>query len=343
MLLNLRKADFMKYIIVANGPFLVKSIIAEAALGACIIALDGAANKLARLGFKPNIVLGDFDSITEDSETAKIWGITQSFDDITEESGEVLFSQPYQGNYGTTIVPAKDQNFTDFQKSLKFAMKYASRYNFPLATSVHVVCAMGGRIDHDQANLKTLQSEHNEHCPIYLHNECQTMTFVSDRTIKIAGNHHDHCGLFGMPEASMSVKNGGLEYGGEEPYDLHPLQYSSSNRLMGTEGAIVEIKGNALIVNPPMLDSQRLYFQKSREEQLSELLRDSRMELYSGKASQCKRALDALSNSSNILCVTHLKTTLETLGDEMVLMSIPREQYEEFTTALCVSNRQGFF
>ncbi|MDF1756971.1 MAG: thiamine pyrophosphokinase [Legionellaceae bacterium] len=333
----------MKYIIVANGPFLVKSIIAEVARGALIIALDGAANKLARLGFKPNIILGDFDSINEDSETAKIWGITQSFDDIVEEPGEAPFSSPYQGNYGTTIVPAKDQNFTDFQKSLKFAMQYANHYNFPLATSVHVVCALGGRIDHDQANLRTLQSEYNDRCPVYLHSECQTMTFVSDREIKIIGNHHDHCGLFGMPEASMSVKNDGLEYGGEEPYNLRPLQYSSSNRLIGTEGAIVEIKGNALIVNPPMFESQRLYFQKSREDQLSELLRDSLMELYSGKASQCKRALDNLSNSSDILCVSHLITTLETMNDEMVLMSVPREHFEQFTAALCVSKPHGFF
>lgn len=264
----------MKYLVVANAPFLARTIIEEAARDAFIIALDGAANRLARLGFKPNVILGDFDSIKEDPETGKVWGITHSF-----ESVETLFSQPYEGNYGTTIVPAKDQNFTDFQKSLKFAMQYAEYYGFPLATSIHVVCAMGGRVDHDQANLRTLQSEYNEHCPIYLHNECQTMTFVSNKTITIMGNHHDHCGLFGMPEASMSVKNGGLEYGGEEFYDLLPLQYSSSNRLIGKNGAIVEIRGNALIVNPPMLESQRVYFQKNREEQLLELLRECRMRL----------------------------------------------------------------
>lgn len=263
-----------KYLIVANGPFLAASIIYEAAQGACIIALDGAANKLARLGIKPDVILGDFDSIHDEPDTARIWGITQPCATSSAEATSPC-STPYLGNYGVTIVPAMDQNLTDFQKALQFAMRHADRYGFFLATSVHVVCATGGRIDHDQANLRTLQSEYATNCPIYLHNECQTMTFVSNKIITIHGKHHEHCGLFGMPIASMLVKNKGLEYAGEAPYDRLPLHYSSSNRLIGDEGAVIEITGDALIVNPPLFESQRLFMQKNRVEQLTILLNDS--------------------------------------------------------------------
>lgn len=313
----------MKYLIVGNGPFLAKSIIAEIARDACIIALDGAAKKLAQLGLKPNIILGDFDSIREDIETTRIWGITQSFDEI-EEVG--LFSEPYVGNFNTTIIPAKNQNFTDFQKALKFSMLYATNYGLPLASSIHVVCATGGRMDHDQANFRALQSEYSKSCPIFLHNESQTMRFVSNETITIVGQHDDHCGLFGMPYAAMCVKNGGLEYGGPDFYELNPSQYSSSNLLKGSNGAIVEIRGDALIINPPQFESQRIYAQKTRQEQLEELLQDSKKVLYMGKASQCKRALDNLSDKNDIICVSHEIDELDSFGDELVLMSVPQER-----------------
>ncbi|MES2204339.1 MAG: thiamine diphosphokinase [Pseudomonadota bacterium] len=203
----------MKYLIVANGPFLTKALIVKAAQGACIIALDGAANKLARLGIMPDIILGDFDSFQEETCFAAVEKI---------------------------ILP--DQNFTDFQKALKFAKQNA--------TSIHVVCALGGRLDHDQANIRSLKSEYSLNCPIYLHNDFQTMTYACNETVHIRGQHHDYCGLFGMPEAVMIVKNQGLEYGGDTPFSLTLTQSSSSNRLLGDEGAILEIQGNALIVHP---------------------------------------------------------------------------------------------
>lgn len=230
----------LKYLIVANGPFLPKSIIVEAAQDACILALDGAANHLMRLGIKPDIVLGDFDSIQQNSD------IAQS---------------------GVLLIPAHDQNLTDFQKGLAYALREA--------TLIHVICATGGRMDHEQATLWALQRAASlKKCPIYLHNESQTMTFASNESIVIHGKHHDHCGLFGMPMAAMSVKNGGLEYGSKDFYALTPWQFSAANRLIGNEGAIVEIQGDALIVNPPMLESQRRYAAKSRKEQLQELLCD---------------------------------------------------------------------
>lgn len=211
----------MKYLIVANGPFLSTSMIVEASQGACVIALDGAANKLARLGIMPDIILGDLDSFQEEASLSSV-----------------------------KKIKLPDQNFTDFQKAIQFAMFDATQYGLPLATEIHAVCATGGRFDHDQANIRTLKSAYNKHCSIYLHNDFQTITYASDEIVHIRGKHHDYCGLFGMPEATMIVKNGGLEYGSDTPFRLTLTQISSSNRLVGNEGAIVDIQGEALIIHP---------------------------------------------------------------------------------------------
>lgn len=203
----------MKFLIVANGPFLSAAFIHAAANNARIIALDGAANKLIQLNINPDFIIGDFDSFQEEERLASV------------EKIKLL-----------------DQSFTDFQKALKFIKKDATR--------IDVICATGGRMDHEQANIRALIDEYSEYCPIYLHNEVQTLEFVRNKIVHIRGKHHDYCGFFGMPEATMIVKNGGLEYGDDAPYPLTLTQCSSSNRLIGHQGAIVEITGDALVAHP---------------------------------------------------------------------------------------------
>lgn len=207
----------MKYLIVANGPFLSSVFIRAAAKNARIIALDGAANKLIQLNIKPNLIVGDFDSFQEEERLASV-----------------------------EKIKLVDQNFTDFQKALKFIKKEATR--------IDVVCATGGRMDHEQANIRALIDEYSPECPIYLHNEVQTLEFVRNKTVYIQGKHHEYCGFFGMPEAIMTVKNGGLEYGSDAPYHLTLTQCSSSNRLVGGDGAIVEIQGDALVACPSLIN-----------------------------------------------------------------------------------------
>ena len=237
----------MKYLIVGNSPFFARSIIAEIAQEACILALDGAAEKLINLKIKPDIILGDFDSLKKHPSFYKKLGIT--------------------------LISAKDQNLTDFEKALKFAMYEAKNYNFVQATSIHVVCATGGRMDHELTNFRALQSQYNKYCAIFLHNEYQTLRFHSNEMVKLIGIQGDYCGFFGMPTAKMSVKHG-LAYGGDEFYELNIKQSSSANYLT-QKNAMVEIIGDVLIAHPPMFESQRIYTQKSREEQLKELLLDS--------------------------------------------------------------------
>ena len=84
-----------------------------------IIAADGAANKLIKLGITPSLILGDLDSISHKNINAE------------------------------NIIPLLDQNETDFEKSLK----YLAEHNL----TPTLVCGVnGGFIDHILQNINII-------------------------------------------------------------------------------------------------------------------------------------------------------------------------------------------
>ena len=86
-----------------------------------IVCCDGALDKLLHIGIKPNIVIGDCDSISEEKR--------QQFQDI--------------------IIEDQDEEYNDLQKALKYCMKQQ-------LGPVAVLGASGLRDDHQLANLSIL-------------------------------------------------------------------------------------------------------------------------------------------------------------------------------------------
>jgi thiamine pyrophosphokinase len=234
----------MRFLIVGNGPFLASDIIHEAAQGKQIIALDGACEKLARMGLMPQVILGDFDSVSE--EEVLFWGIKETFDDIHEDS------EAYMGSHDVKIVPIKDQDLTDMMK----AVRYCDEND---AESIDIVCATGGRTDQTISNFRILRSGYKKNRPIFLHTTRETITFAKDEQVNICGNVGDYCGIFAFPAGNFSSQ--GLKYNG----DNYPLDFayseSASNQLADTI-AVVIIKGEALIIHPGQLASQKYFNQQ---------------------------------------------------------------------------------
>ena len=240
------------YVIVANGGFLVRAIIFEATLNKTIIALDGAANKLKRIDIKPDIILGDFDSI--DAETQAYWGIQRTFNDITKDD------EPYLGHHGVTIVPAKDQDDTDLVKAIRYCDKQG-------ALSITILCAMGKREDHSEGVKMALRTEYRRDRVITLHTEQQSLRCAQDETIIITGEPGDQCGFIATHTGSFCSE--GLMY--------ECVEHSESicNLLRSTHASIC-VKGFGLLIMPPELPSQRAYMCKTEEEQLELQLRDAK-------------------------------------------------------------------
>ena len=111
-------------VLVANAPLEWTARLATlAAEAGTLLAADGGANHLARLGLRPSRVIGDLDSLS---------------DRTTAWLGE------------DCLVRRPDQDRTDLEKALEFAFDELG------VGSVVVLAALGGRPDHDLGNLGLL-------------------------------------------------------------------------------------------------------------------------------------------------------------------------------------------
>lgn len=110
-------------LILANGAAPTKSLLRTARKHAeFFICADGGANTAARLGEKPDMIIGDLDSIS--SATVKVFR-------------SVLTRR------------IADQNSTDLEKALRLLIRKGY-------THIDVLGALGGRVDHVAGNLSAL-------------------------------------------------------------------------------------------------------------------------------------------------------------------------------------------
>ncbi len=111
-------------VIVANAPWSWTASLVEAVEGAdLLLAADGGANHLARIGVRPAAVVGDLDSIRPG---------------VRRWLGE------------DRVVDRPDQDHTDLDKTLAHAFDERG------ADAVTVLAATGGRLDHALENLGLL-------------------------------------------------------------------------------------------------------------------------------------------------------------------------------------------
>ncbi len=243
LVLSHGRLDMSKFAIVANGNFSPSKMLEEITRDSKIIALDGAAPRLMQRGIMPDVILGDFDSI----ERSK-FGIRQ---EQVGETANLDFSAAYKGRYGITVVPAKNQDYSDLQKGIRYAKEQG-------ATEINILCATSeSRMDHTINNLRILRAEYDPACNIRLHGVGQSMLFVKDSKFTMRGAANDQCGIFSFPAASFSSE--GLVWNGEKanPFVLDFGRAESACNLMATDTATILIQGEALVTHPPLYATQK--------------------------------------------------------------------------------------
>lgn len=305
-----------KFLIVANGPFLARSIIEELADGRTIIALDGASDRLGRRGIIPNVILGDFDSVEENN----VWGIKQTFPGISANSA------PYQGKYGVTIVPAKDQNQTDLSKAIRYCDRNGT-------SQIDIVCATGGRIDHSIGNIRSLRTHFKRGRPIFIHSEQQSLFCAKNEKTKLQGEPGDHCGVFAFPGATIS--SSGFKYDVGEYRLEYGISESSCNQIV-SHTATIDVTGEVLVVHPPMLKAQRLFSKLSQKERLVTLLEDEQAELYEEKLADLEKAAKSMQSTASVLKLPLQTNQLYTKlhrqkSEESALLAMTEDQHHLFS------------
>lgn len=220
----------MPWAIVANGPQVAFDELQDSVQDRKILVLDGAINRFKASSFYPDGILGDFDSVADPEH----WGILGTFSQISE------LSPPYAGNFGITIIPAKDQNYTDLEKGIVYCDKAG-------ATSILILQATGGRMDHTLGNLGLLRKHYDPNRTITIMTEKEQIFFLRNKMIQIEGETGEYCAIMGYPQALMTTT--GLAYNGSE----YPLQLGIQESICNTIAdpqASISIQGEALIILP---------------------------------------------------------------------------------------------
>jgi thiamine pyrophosphokinase len=226
-----------QYLIVADGDFQVKEIILEAATDCQIVALDGAANKLIALDITPHLIIGDMDSIN-----------------LSAPSIQKIILHHHD-----------EQDTTDLVKAIRHCDKHGAK-------QISIVCATGGRLDHHEATMRALRSEYKQNRTITIHTEQQSIRYAHNETVTIAGESGDKCGVFAYPKAKCTSH--GLKFEMTNFELDFAYSESVSNELISPT-ATINMQGDALIIMPPQLISQREFMRLSKVEQLEQQLRDA--------------------------------------------------------------------
>ena len=207
----------METIIVANGKFKATPPILERLDRAgLIVAADGGAIHLHRLGRCPGAVIGDLDSITQEARR------------FFEQKKVPFICHP----------PEKDQ--TDMELCLTWALDQG-------ASDITFLGATGRRLDHTLGNIFLLKCLDKMNIPGRILDENNEITLTS-RPLELSGRPDEILSLVPASERVTGITLQGFAY----PLDNDTLTLGSargvSNRFLGGEAAIHMESGTLLVI-----------------------------------------------------------------------------------------------
>jgi thiamine pyrophosphokinase len=208
----------MYTIIVAHAPDLdATPYLAQIRAADALIAADGGALPLLRLGLSPDLVIGDLDSLDAASQAA------------LREQGVELRRFPR----------AKDE--TDLELALLDA---AARG----ATAIDILGALGGRWDHTLANVALLALPELRGRRVRLLADRQELFLVRDTAV-LEGRAGDTVSLVPLTAEVRGVTTHGLLYGLEEATLRYERARGISNVLLEPPGRVALREGLLLVVH----------------------------------------------------------------------------------------------
>ena len=197
------------YIIGACSEFL-DEITLNPAENDLIIAADGGYDILKKNGIPPDVLLGDFDSITKVPEN------------IT------LIKHPAKKDDTDTFLAYK----TAFEKGYK---------NFVILGGV------GGRVDHTIANIQTLLNIAKNGGRGFLIGKNSVMTTIFNSKIEFSDKYTGYLGVFAQGNDAENVTISGLKYEADNVTLKADTPMGVSNEFVG-ERAEISVKNGSLLV-----------------------------------------------------------------------------------------------
>ena len=178
--------------------------------GAFVIAADGGLATLRRFGMRPDLILGDFDSL-----------------------GHVPMEE------GVIRLPV-EKDETDMAASVREGLSRGYR-------RFHLYGGTGGREDHTLANIALLYSLAKRSCQARLIGNGFVRTVIVNDSLHIKPKNMGTVSVFSLTEESLGVTLRGLKYTLEGARLAADTPLGVSNSFVGEE-ALVSVENGALLV-----------------------------------------------------------------------------------------------
>ena len=204
-----RKADMGKCILIGAGELTVGELtVTEEDF---VIALDGGLGYCDFLQVEPDLIIGDFDSVTE-GEIEALNGIEKSFPE------KVI-----------RLKPEKDD--TDMLYALKHALQLGYR-------DFRLYAATGGRFDHTLANIQCLLYLKNHDATGYIMDGNGMIMVIKDEEICFREEMEGFLSLFSLRGRCEGVTIQGLKYELENAVITNDFPIGISNEFVGKKASI---------------------------------------------------------------------------------------------------------
>lgn len=191
-----------------------------------VIAADGGYEKVKELGIKPDIVIGDFDSLG------------------------------YIPENETVIKYPKEKDDTDMMLAFKEGIKNG-------CDTFVIYGGLGGRIDHTVANIQFLGYMTKNKVRGYLVGDGYCITAIYDDTIYFDDTHTGTISVFCFGDIAEGVTIKGLKYELKDALISHTIPFAVSNEFIGKRSRISVDDGELLVMwNEDTADFiEKLYYE----------------------------------------------------------------------------------
>ncbi len=176
-----------------------------------IIAADGGYKHLLSANIKPDIIIGDFDSLKE----------IPNFDNIIK------------------LNPIKD--ITDTDAAVKLGIEKGYK-NFI------IYGGLGGRLDHSIANIQLVAALSQKKITAVIKGDDTEITAVTDGKINFASSHKGYISIFSHSDKCEGVYLKGFKYPLDNAMLTNIFPLGVSNEFTDVESEIIITKGTAIII-----------------------------------------------------------------------------------------------
>lgn len=185
------------------------------------IAVDGGLGYCDFLQVEPDLIVGDFDSVTE---------------------GEREALEKIEANWPEKVIRLKpEKDDTDMLYALKHALKLGYR-------EFRLYGATGGRFDHALANVQCLLYLKNREATGYLMDGNGMTMVLKNETVHFRKNMEGYLSLFSLGEKAEGVTIRGMKYCLENATVTNDFPVGISNEFVGQEAEITVEKGQLLCI-----------------------------------------------------------------------------------------------